>query len=88
MINPDVQERYKDITEYEKLKNKGFNFPYLQVKKAGYKGLGVFTTQDINQGSIIEFCHCLVLDYPQKYVNDKGICMIAFLLAHVIHTYQ
>jgi hypothetical protein len=73
MNNPTPQERFDDIKNYDNLKNKGFNFPYLQVKNASYKGLGVFTTEDIKENQIVEFCHCLVLGYPQKYTTDKKI---------------
>lgn len=73
MNDLNTQEVYNNLVKYKKLKEHGFNFPYLQVKNAGNKGLGVFVTEDIRENEVIEFCHCLVLEYPQKYTTDKNI---------------
>ena len=80
MNTPNTQEIYNDLAKYKKLKDQGFNFSSLLVKDAGHKGLGVFTTQDIQENDVIEFCHSLILDYPAKYVTDKNIMRYAYSL--------
>jgi len=47
--------------------------PKGQVKLAGYRGRGVFATQYIKAGEVVEECHCIFLDSDrssplQKYV--------------------
>lgn len=80
MYSPNPQEIYDDSIKYKSSKDKGFNFPNLVVKDAGYKGLGVFAAQDIKENDIVEFCHSLLLDYPFKYTTDKSIIRYAYSL--------
>jgi hypothetical protein len=80
MYNPNPQENYNDLVKYKKLKDQGFNFPNLLIKNAGYKGLGVFTTQDIKENSIVEFSHAVMLNNPSNYTTDQSIRRYAYTL--------
>jgi SET domain-containing protein len=71
--NLSIEERY------ELLKINGFNSSHLEIKTASDKGLGVFARQLITKGSIIEYSHCIVLEYPEKYMRDRGIRQYHFL---------
>lgn len=47
--------------------------PPLQVKESPGKGLGVFTLADIEEKSVIEFCHSIVLAWRGRYQRDEEI---------------
>lgn len=52
----------ESILVWKNLKKLGYNSPYIEVKNAGHKGLGVFAKTDILDNCIIEYCHSIILD--------------------------
>lgn len=63
---------------WERLKRSGYSASGLQIKNAGKKGLGVFALRDFSKDEVIEYCHCVKLDIPAKYVCDMGIKKYAY----------
>ena len=55
------------------LKQFGYFSPYIYLKSAGHKGLGVFAKTDIQQGVIIEYCHSFVLNNANKDIQDNKL---------------
>lgn len=51
----------------------------ITVKKSKIKGRGVFATQDIEEGEIIEECHFIICGCP-KNMQDKELARYAFTL--------
>ena len=58
------------VSIWENLKQFGYFSPYIYLKSAGHKGLGVFAKTDIPQYSIIEYCHSFVLNNSIKDIQD------------------
>lgn len=63
----DVRYKWQEIK-----KNKHSN-SHLYIKDTQSKGVGVFTNKNIYKGEVIEYCHCLPIEMPKKWMNDKGI---------------
>lgn len=64
--------------EWERLQRVGYEPKGLIVKKAGKKGLGVFATRAFYPGEVIEYCHCIALSTPSRYMADGGIKQYAY----------
>lgn len=58
---------------WQEAKKNGHSNSHLYIKQADHKGLGVFTSKDIKAGEVIEYCHCLPIETPGKWIVDKGI---------------
>lgn len=59
--------------EFKKSKN-GYNNSHLYIKNVNqHKGLGVFPNQNIKEGQIVEFCHCVKIDTPKQWIHDRGL---------------
>ena len=58
---------------WENLKNFGYFSPYIYVKNAEHKGLGVFAKIDIKENSIIEYCHSFVLNSLIEDIKDDKL---------------
>ena len=57
--------------------------PKLEVKKSSIHGYGVFASDDIKQGEILEECHFMSIPYDHNIVNNlpeiKNILNFPFL---------
>jgi len=75
-------------TQHEEIKTppqldptKLFNFfapPHLYLKFTEQKGFGVFTKKAIKEGSVIETCYSIVLNWRQMYQRDQSITRYAY----------
>jgi SET domain-containing protein len=63
--------------EYEKLKKIGIKSK-TYIKEAENKGMGVFASEDIKAGDVIEYCHCMVLAFRENYHKDPVIYQYAY----------
>ena len=50
------------VENWEKLSREGYASP-LKIQQSGVKGLGVFADKDYKKGEILDYCHCIVLDW-------------------------
>lgn len=80
--NPDAIEEYKKSMVYDYFEAKGIGFnnsqDRLYLKSAGHKGLGVFAKNQIKEGEIIEYCHCIKLGWRGKYHHDEKLLSYTF----------
>jgi hypothetical protein len=63
---------------WETLKEAGYALEGLEIRSAGRKGMGVFALRDFEVGEVIEYCHCIPLSTPSKYMADGGIKQYAY----------
>lgn len=50
----------------------------LLLKKADYKGMGVFAGKPFAKGELIEMCHSILLEWQSKYQRDASISRYAY----------
>jgi hypothetical protein len=60
----------------EKLQ-KGYR-SHLFIKAISPKGLGVFADKNYAQGEILEYCHCIVSSWKQKYIFEPSYKQYAY----------
>jgi len=48
------------------------------LKKAGYKGVGVFAGKIFQKGEIIEMCHAFIYEWQSKYQRDAAVARYAY----------
>jgi hypothetical protein len=63
---------------WEVLKEEGYAAEGLEIRSAGSKGLGVFALRNFDVGEVVEYCHCIPLATPSKYMADSGIKQYAY----------
>lgn len=74
MDKNDIFPTFIDVRHgWQEAKKNGHSNPHLYIKKINPKGLGVFANKDIKKGEVIEYCHCLPIEIPGKWMLDKGI---------------
>ena len=69
----------KDI-EYIKKISDGICLNHLEIKKSSIDGagLGIFAKKDFNPFDVIEYCHIIVFDWRQKYLQDFSVAKYAY----------
>lgn len=65
------------VEKYSEVKNSGY-LPSVSLKGAGHKGMGVFASKDFEKEEAIEFCHCMIFDWPAKYQRDSTISRYSY----------
>ena len=65
------------VKNWERLSQEGYASP-LKIRQSGVKGLGVFADKDYKKGEILDYCHCIVLDWKGKYHGDSEIKRYAY----------
>lgn len=80
-------KRFREIVDnYRVFKNSRLPKPEVYIKDAGknpngvFKGMGVFAERDFLAGEIVELCHIIILDWPEKYMQDKKILQYAYTI--------
>jgi hypothetical protein len=64
-----IDVRYK----WQEAKKAGYSNSNLYVKDVKNKGLGVFSTNDIKKGEVVEYCHSIPIETPRQWMRDAGI---------------
>ena len=65
------------VDKYSEIKASGY-LPSVSLKGADHKGMGVFASKDFEKEEAIEFCHCMIFDWPAKYQRDSTISKYAY----------
>lgn len=68
------------VESYREHLSRGVSNPDLELKQSSIPdaGLGVFAKRDFSEFDIVEFCHCVILDWRRKYVRDPRIEQYAY----------
>lgn len=70
----DIFPTFTDVRYgWQEAKKNGHSSSNIYIKKIDPKGIGVFANKDIKTGEVIEYCHCLPIEIPGRWMNDKGI---------------
>lgn len=83
-FHEEKKKKYPSFNEvkynWEKFKksDKGYYVSNLYIKNTETKGLGVFTNRDIEEGEVIEYCHCIPIEFPLAWMRDRGIKKYAY----------
>jgi hypothetical protein len=65
----DVKYNWQQLKDSEN----GYSINNLYIKNVARKGLGVFSKQNIKKGEVIEYCHAVKLEIPQRWMHDRAI---------------
>jgi len=63
---------------WDLIKKSGYVSPYIYIKNADHKGLGVFAKTDIQKDTIIEYCHSIVLNSSYEQIKDHKVCQYTY----------
>lgn len=77
--NADFMPNWELYTKMWERHISGNSLPWpVTIKKAGHKGLGVFTTKFIKKHYPIEICYCIRMRFRRRYVSDPGIMQYSY----------